>query len=72
MPEDKINELLELTAEERSGPYGEVGVFNHRWDDPSALKQVGTMSRSDVEQLTDGMLSLEVPVLAGMFRFLSL
>jgi nickel-dependent lactate racemase len=69
MPEDKIDELLELAPDERSGKYGDVGVFNHHWDDASALKQVGTMPTSDVEQLTDGMLSLEVPVLINKMLF---
>ena len=65
MPEEKINDLLDLTAKQRSSQYGHVEVFNHDWDDPSSLTQVGTLSRSSVERLTDGMLNLEVPVLVN-------
>ena len=39
--EEKINELLQISAEEGGARYGSVGVFNHQWDSPSALKQVG-------------------------------
>jgi lactate racemase len=40
-----------------------VGVLNHQWNSPEALRPAGTLSRSQVEELTAGMLSLEVPVL---------
>jgi len=65
MPEDKINELLGLTAEQRQTHFGSVRVFNHHWDSPAALKQVGTLTKKHVEELSNGMLSIEVPVLVN-------
>lgn len=62
MPEDKINEHLQITTAEREARYANVRVFNHEWDNPSALHQVGTLTRNQVEELTSGMLSIEVPV----------
>jgi nickel-dependent lactate racemase len=62
MPEDKINELLKLTPAERETKYASVRVYNHEWNNPAALRQVGTLSRPQVEELTNGMLSIEVPV----------
>jgi len=69
MSEEKINELLNLTADERTVKYGAVRVFNHEWNNPAALKQVGTIRTQQVEQLTNGMLSLEVPVLINKLVF---
>ena len=63
MPEDKINELLDISANERSEKYGDVNVFNHQWNTPAALKQIGTLPESWVSEMTSGMLSMEVPVL---------
>ncbi|HSW46639.1 MAG TPA: lactate racemase domain-containing protein [Phycisphaerae bacterium] len=63
MSEDKIAELLCMATDERQQRYGDVQVFNHLWNDPSALAQVGTLSRRQVEDLSGGMLSMDVPVL---------
>ncbi len=63
MSEAKINTLLDITPEEREAKYSQVRVFNHRWNDPSALKQLGTLSREKVSELTGGMLSMDVPVM---------
>ena len=62
MSDEKINELLAISAEERAAKYSRVNVFNHHWDNPDALHQVGTLTRSQVEQLSKGMLSIDVPV----------
>jgi nickel-dependent lactate racemase len=69
MEEEKINELLKLTARERESRYGGVRVFNHEWDNPGALRQIGTLSRAQVEEITSGMLSLEVPVKVNRLLF---
>ncbi len=63
MSEAKILELLDMTAEERSGRYGSVGVFNHQWDEPAALAEVGRLKTDQVAELSEGMLQMEVPVL---------
>ncbi|MBI4578842.1 MAG: DUF2088 domain-containing protein [Planctomycetes bacterium] len=62
MSGEKINESLRLTPAERETKYAAVRVFNHEWDNPAALRQVGLLSRRQVEELTSGMLSIEVPV----------
>ncbi len=37
-------------------------VFNHRWDEPETFVQIGTLSRKEVDELSNGQLSLDVPV----------
>ncbi len=69
MPEDKINELLKLTPAERESRYASVRVFNHEWNNPAALRQVGTLTHKQVEELTSGMLSIEVPVKVNKLVF---
>ncbi len=69
MPAARINELLEMTADERSERYGSVGVFNHQWDSPPALKRIGTLTKTQVEELSRGLLSIEVPVLINKMIF---
>ena len=62
MSEDAICQRLEISAEERRSRYGKVVFHNHAWDNPAALKQVGTLTPADVSALTDGLFSMEVPV----------
>ena len=62
MSEAAICERLEISPEERRTRYGQVVFHNHAWDDPAALKQVGTLTPADVSALTDGLFSMEVPV----------
>jgi nickel-dependent lactate racemase len=39
-----------------------VRFYNHEWDNPSALRQVGTLSVEEISQLTQGLFAMEVPV----------
>ncbi len=43
-------------------PYPGVRVFQHRWDRPGTFETVGVFSNREVEELSGGRLSVEVPV----------
>jgi nickel-dependent lactate racemase len=62
MPEPALERLFGLPAAERTRLYPRVRVFNHRWDDPSALRTIGVISAAESAALTEGRLSVEVPV----------
>jgi lactate racemase len=62
MPEDAICRLLGISSVDRAGRFAEVGLFNHEWDNPDRLLTVGDLSKRDVEEICDGLLSLDVPV----------
>jgi nickel-dependent lactate racemase len=44
------------------GRAGSSRVFNHRWDDPAALTELGTIPARDIAALSDGRLNEDVPV----------
>lgn len=62
MEPDKIDDLLKMPGPEREAAFPGVRVFNHAWNSPAALKQVGTLTKPQVEELSSGMLSIDVPV----------
>jgi lactate racemase len=62
MSEPAICERLEITAEERSSKYRAVGFFNHEWDNPAALKNIGTIPAREIEELSGGLFAMDVPV----------
>jgi nickel-dependent lactate racemase len=41
---------------------GSAGVFNHRWDDPTTFARLGVIPAAEVNELTQGRLSQDVPV----------
>ena len=62
MSEEAICERLEITAQDRGGRFASVGFLNHEWDNPSALRRIGTLSPEETEELSGGHFSMEVPV----------
>ena len=62
MSERAICERLEISEKERRETYGRVGFFNHAWNDPSALRNIGTIPAREISSLTNGLFAMEVPV----------
>ena len=63
MSEDKINQLFDLTAEERAEKYANTKIYNHLWDTPEELRQIGAISEDEIQDISNGLMREEVPVL---------
>jgi lactate racemase len=62
MSEEAICGRLEISFDERRGQFSSVRFFNHEWDNPAALKEVGALTAAEVSELTGGLFSMDVPV----------
>jgi len=62
MSEWQINKLLGFSEADRAGRYANVRVFNHEWDKQEHLTTIGHLTTAEVEEISDGLLSLDVPV----------
>ena len=62
MSEEAITRLVGASAEERAANYPKSTVYNHHWDDPQALHQIGLISAKETDLLTNGLFAAEVPV----------
>jgi len=62
MSEEAICERLEVTLEERRSTYERVRFFNHEWDNPEALREIGELTLEDTRELTEGRFEMHVPV----------
>jgi nickel-dependent lactate racemase len=58
----QIYERLEMTEADRRTRYARVNFFNHAWNDPAQLTEVGRLTRDEVAELTEGRFALEVVV----------
>ena len=62
MSEEAMCERLGITMEQRRSVYSRVRLFNHAWDDETALRKIGSISKEESRELTGGLLAEEVPV----------
>jgi len=62
MSESAICRRLDITEADRGGRYAKVGFYNHAWDDPGSLREIGVIPAADIAALTDDRFSMEVPV----------
>jgi nickel-dependent lactate racemase len=62
MPAEAINARVEITADERRTTYENVEFINHEWDNPAALKELGSISADEIRDLSGGLFSMAVPV----------
>jgi nickel-dependent lactate racemase len=62
MSEQAIAKLLGIADPARRARFADVGLFNHEWDRPERLAVLGTLSKSETAEISEGLLSEEVPV----------
>ena len=62
MSEHEIAALLRMTAADRSTRFADVGLFNHEWDNPDRLAEIGTLTAADTAEISGGLLRQDVPV----------
>ena len=62
MSEEAICGRLEISVEEHRTTYQKVRFFNHEWDNPAALEEIGALTSAEVSELTGGLFSMDVPV----------
>lgn len=62
LSQDSLQQLVGITPEQAGGAYRHVRLLNHAWKDPQALVTLGVITRTEIEELSQGRLSLEVPV----------
>ncbi len=55
MTEEQIDRLLDRESRD-------VPVFNHRWDDPGQLRNIGKITEDETEETTEGLFREEINV----------
>ena len=62
MSEEAICERLGISLEERRSQYRGVELINHEWDNPAALKSLGSIPAEEINALSGGLFSMTVEV----------
>ncbi|NIM94089.1 MAG: DUF2088 domain-containing protein [Anaerolineales bacterium] len=66
---EALNQLMGITAQERSTKYKELQILNHQWDLPETLTTVGIITHEETEAITEGLLSQDVYVRVNKLIF---
>ena len=53
LSETRINELVGITSEERKDRFKHIRLLNHAWNEPSALRSIGTMEQDEIKEIAD-------------------
>ncbi len=56
IPEERLKSFLKLSGNEKTE------IFQHQWDNPKQLKEIGVIKKEEIERLTGGLLNEDIPV----------
>lgn len=62
MSDEAIRAMIGITEEQARTTYADVRFFNHAWDDPEALKGIGSIPEKRIAELTGGRFAQDVPI----------
>lgn len=69
MSEEAICCRLEISTAERRDRYGKVRFFNHDWDNPAALANIGLIPAEEIRGLSGGLFAQDVAVQVNRLLF---
>lgn len=69
LSEEAINRLVGITAAERAGKYGQVGLHNHCWDESATFQAAGVIPAAEIAELSGGLMREEVRVAVNRMVF---
>jgi nickel-dependent lactate racemase len=69
MSESAMCQRLDISEAERREAFRRVQFFNHAWDNPAALKQIGTLASTEISEITEGRFAMDVAVQINRMLF---
>jgi len=62
MSERQMCDLLGITEAERQRLFFQLNLFNHEWDRPEMLTELGVLTEDDTDEISGGLMREDVPV----------
>jgi nickel-dependent lactate racemase len=62
LSDERIDQLVGMRPGERHSKYRRSRFFNHMWDSPGQLKQIGTISEEEVAEISGGLMREAVDI----------
>jgi lactate racemase len=69
LSEGMINQRVGITGEERKSVYPKARFFNHHWNDPAHLVEIGAITEDEVADISGGLMRETVDVTINKMVF---
>jgi len=69
MSTEAIQHMLGISASEMDSTFSDTHIFNHHWDNPNALKQIGVIGKDRIAVLTGNRFAQDVPISVNRMLF---
>jgi nickel-dependent lactate racemase len=69
LSDNSINKRVGITQDDRIVKYPKARFFNHHWNDPNQIRSIGTISRSEVSEISSGLMEEEVNITINKLVF---
>jgi len=61
LPEESLNKLVGINAEERTTIFKHIGLLNHAWNSPSELVSLGIMEQDEIKAIAGDCWHISLP-----------
>ena len=62
MNEEKVNSFLQITKKEKEDTLRNIGIFQHTWDVPEQLTEIGTISAREISEISGNLLKESITI----------
>ncbi len=62
LSDEEINHRVGISDKERKINYSTVNFYNHKWDNPDSLKNIGTIKAKEIKKITNGLMEENIEV----------
>jgi nickel-dependent lactate racemase len=69
LSDQSINKRVGISHEDRITKYSKARFFNHHWKDPNQIQSIGTITKSEVSAISDGLMEEEVNITINKIVF---
>jgi len=69
LSDQSINKRVGISQDERRSKYSKARFFNHHWKDPDQILSIGTITKSEVSAISDGLMEEEVNITINKMVF---
>jgi nickel-dependent lactate racemase len=69
MSEKQIDSLLGVEPGRREAVFPGTKIFNHSWNDPAALRKIGSLTGAQVQEISGGKFAMDVDVTINKLVF---
>ena len=69
LSDHSINERIGISQEDRIAKFSKARFFNHHWKDPNQIQSIGIITKSEVSEISDGLMEEEVNITINKIVF---